>query len=282
MHPHPSTRFRRARGVPPPTSSATATAGPGPPTSCAAGAAGSSSPGRGRGKPTDKQIEEGAGAGRDPGTDPPLAPRADGVAGHRPVRRRVPVVAAAVRQCPVPGRDAVGAGAAQKKSGDLIVEADELWSFVGSEGEQWWVWAALDADTRQVVAMVAGDRSEATARCLWDALPDEYQAHAVMCTDFWSAYLAAGRSSPARISDCGDPGRSACGRRQGRRADQPHRAVLVHPTAAVRPPRAEDAVVLPVRPEPRRGDLVLRPSLQRLIAVGPLPPLDMKPRNFLV
>ena len=84
----------------------------------------------------------------------------------------------------------MGPGAAQKKTGDLTVEADELWSFVGHKGEQWWVWAALDADTRQVVAMVAGDRSEATARELWDALPDDYRDGAVMCTDFWSAYLA--------------------------------------------------------------------------------------------
>jgi len=66
-----------------------------------------------------------------------------------------------------------------------------LWSFVGSKREQWWVWVALDADTRQVVAMVCGDRSEATARCLWDALPDEYRDGAIVCTDFWSAYLAA-------------------------------------------------------------------------------------------
>jgi IS1 family transposase len=50
---------------------------------------------------------------------------------------------------------------------------------------------ALDADTRQVVAMVAGDRSEATAQCLWDALPDEYRDGAIVCTDFWPAYLAA-------------------------------------------------------------------------------------------
>ena len=41
-----------------------------------------------------------------------------------------------------------------------------MWSFVGAKREVWWIWAALDAATRRVVAMVAGDRSEATARCL--------------------------------------------------------------------------------------------------------------------
>ena len=84
----------------------------------------------------------------------------------------------------------MGPGAAQKKSGDLILEADELWSFVRNKRAQWWVWVALDADTRQVVAMVCGDRSERTAQCLWDALPDEYRDGAIICTDFWSAYLA--------------------------------------------------------------------------------------------
>jgi IS1 family transposase len=84
----------------------------------------------------------------------------------------------------------VGARAAEKKSGDLILEADELWSFVRTKRDQWWVWVALDADTRQVVAMVVGDRSEATARDLWEALPDEYRNGAVVCTDFWAAYAA--------------------------------------------------------------------------------------------
>ena len=84
----------------------------------------------------------------------------------------------------------MGPGAAQKKSGAVVIEADELWSFVGNKADPWWVWVALDARTRQVVAMVAGDRSERTAQCLWDALPDDYRDHAIVATDFWSAYRA--------------------------------------------------------------------------------------------
>ena len=53
------------------------------------------------------------------------------------------------------------------------------------------MWAALDTATRQVVGMVVGDRSEDTARRLWAALPAGYRDRAIMCTDFWSAYLAA-------------------------------------------------------------------------------------------
>jgi insertion element IS1 protein InsB len=88
----------------------------------------------------------------------------------------------------------VGAGAAhpaaQKKSAAVVIEADELWSFVDTKRDPWWVWVALDRDTRQVVAMVCGDRSEFTARCLWDALPAAYRDRAVFATDFLPAYRA--------------------------------------------------------------------------------------------
>ena len=50
------------------------------------------------------------------------------------------------------------------KPGRPIVEADEMWDFVGSKADAWWIWVAPDAETRQIVAMVAGDRSEFTAR----------------------------------------------------------------------------------------------------------------------
>ena len=66
-----------------------------------------------------------------------------------------------------------------------------MWSFVGSRRDVWWVWVALDAETRQVVAMMVGDRSEYTARCLWEAVPHEYRVGATVYTDFWRAYRAA-------------------------------------------------------------------------------------------
>jgi insertion element IS1 protein InsB len=46
----------------------------------------------------------------------------------------------------------------------------------------------LDSVTRQVVAMVVGDRSEQTAQWLWNALPDDDRDGAIICTDFWHAY----------------------------------------------------------------------------------------------
>ena len=68
-----------------------------------------------------------------------------------------------------------------------VLELDELWSFVLKKVNQRWVWIALCRHTRQVVAYVIGDRSEATCQKLWARIPAAYrQAHCD--TDFWQAY----------------------------------------------------------------------------------------------
>ena len=119
---------------------------------------------------------------------------------------------AAVRQRPVPPADTVASGCPRacpdgrcprgsrpadthsadtsKKKRRLILECDELWSFVGSKCSRWWVWLALDAETRRVVAAFVGGRDERAARHLWDALPAEYRDGAVVRTDFLAAYAA--------------------------------------------------------------------------------------------
>ena len=74
------------------------------------------------------------------------------------------------------------------RSGPL--PADELWSFIGNKRQVWWAWVALDARTRQVVAMAVGDRDEFTARCLWEALPPRYRKRAVVATDLLPTYRA--------------------------------------------------------------------------------------------
>lgn len=38
--------------------------------------------------------------------------------------------------------------------------------------------------------MVIGDRSEATAQRLWDAVPEPYRTEAMVFSDFWAAYAA--------------------------------------------------------------------------------------------
>lgn len=103
------------------------------------------------------------------------------------LERGVPGVAPAVRQPAVPGGHPAHPGAAQQASGALTVEADGVWGSAGDGGRVCGAWAALDAGTRPVVAVVVGDRSGGTARRQWAA----YRDPAIGRTDFWAAYSAA-------------------------------------------------------------------------------------------
>jgi insertion element IS1 protein InsB len=69
----------------------------------------------------------------------------------------------------------------------LEAEADELWSFVGYKDNQQWVWIAIDAETRQVIAFHVGDRSRRSARRLWEKIPPVYRQQASFDTDGWGA-----------------------------------------------------------------------------------------------
>jgi insertion element IS1 protein InsB len=72
---------------------------------------------------------------------------------------------------------------------ELVLELDELWSYVGGKHHPFWHWIAFCRSTRQVVAYVIGDRSEKSCRLLWERLPERYRA-ATSYSDFWSAYAA--------------------------------------------------------------------------------------------
>lgn len=69
----------------------------------------------------------------------------------------------------------------------LALELDELWSFVLKRANKRWVWVALCRATRQVVAYAVGDRSHATCRKLWAAIPPAYRRSHCF-SDFWEAY----------------------------------------------------------------------------------------------
>jgi IS1 family transposase len=71
----------------------------------------------------------------------------------------------------------------------LEAELDELWSFVGKKANRHWVWIAMDAATRQVIAFHVGDRSGQSAQALWEKIPAVYQEHAVFYTDHYAAYM---------------------------------------------------------------------------------------------
>jgi len=72
----------------------------------------------------------------------------------------------------------------------LILECDELWSFVGKKKHQKWIWLAINRDTREIVGMAIGARTKATARKLWASVPAVYRQCAICYTDFWYAYAA--------------------------------------------------------------------------------------------
>lgn len=64
---------------------------------------------------------------------------------------------------------------------DIIVfalEADELWSFVGSKDKEQWIWLAIERKTRQVVGYWVGDHSQESALGLYLSIPKQVRLRA--------------------------------------------------------------------------------------------------------
>ena len=53
----------------------------------------------------------------------------------------------------------------------ILLQADELWSYVGSKDNPQWLWLVMHTKTRQVVAMQVGPRNKQTAEQLFYKLP---------------------------------------------------------------------------------------------------------------
>jgi IS1 family transposase len=75
-----------------------------------------------------------------------------------------------------------------KKKGQLTIQCDEMWSFVGNKDNKQWIWLAIDASTKEIVGVYIGKREQAGSQRLWDSLPPVFRQCAVSYTDFWSAY----------------------------------------------------------------------------------------------
>ena len=54
----------------------------------------------------------------------------------------------------------------------VVLEADELWSYVGAKTNPQWLWLIMHSRTRQVVAMEVGPRDRKTAEKLFFKLPE--------------------------------------------------------------------------------------------------------------
>src|SRR5262249_47226408 len=70
----------------------------------------------------------------------------------------------------------------------LEVEADEMASFVRKKANEQWIWIAMDATTRQVMAFHVEDRSRKSAKRLWAKIPHAYRQHATFYTDQYAVY----------------------------------------------------------------------------------------------
>ena len=53
-----------------------------------------------------------------------------------------------------------------------------------------WIWLALERETRRIVGLAFGDRSEKTCIDLWKSFPPDYRKRALLYTDFWECYKA--------------------------------------------------------------------------------------------
>jgi IS1 family transposase len=51
-----------------------------------------------------------------------------------------------------------------------------------------WIWLAMDATSRQVIAFHVGDRSRSSAKQLWAKIPEAYRQHATFYTDHYVVY----------------------------------------------------------------------------------------------
>jgi insertion element IS1 protein InsB len=72
--------------------------------------------------------------------------------------------------------------------GRLEVEADEMSSFVQEKANKQWIWIAIDAKSRQVIAFHVGDRSRRSAKRLWAKIPQAYRQQATFYTDQYVVY----------------------------------------------------------------------------------------------
>jgi insertion element IS1 protein InsB len=70
----------------------------------------------------------------------------------------------------------------------LEAEGDEMWSFVQKKAHKQWIWIAMDAKTRQIIAFHVGGRSRDSAKALWANIPVVYRERAAFHTDQYDAY----------------------------------------------------------------------------------------------
>jgi IS1 family transposase len=65
---------------------------------------------------------------------------------------------------------------------------DELGTFVKQKANRPWIWIAMDATTRQIIAFHVGDCRREGAQALWAEIPAVYREQATLPTDPYEPY----------------------------------------------------------------------------------------------
>ncbi len=73
-------------------------------------------------------------------------------------------------------------------SAELVLKADEMWSFIGEKKVSQWLWWVEDSSNRQIVAFAFGRRTNATFRHLKKMLIGAGVSVTRWITDQWIAY----------------------------------------------------------------------------------------------
>lgn len=68
------------------------------------------------------------------------------------------------------------------------LQADEMWSFVGSKKNKAWIWVVFEPKQRQVVAFHIGSRGVDSMKALWKKIPRQMRKWCYFETDEWEAY----------------------------------------------------------------------------------------------
>ena len=76
-----------------------------------------------------------------------------------------------------------------------------MWSFVHSKANEVWIWVAIERQTRKIVGLAFGDRSEEACRRLWQSLPPDYRKRGIFYTDGLTSYQAVFPSKRHRVVD---------------------------------------------------------------------------------
>ena len=72
----------------------------------------------------------------------------------------------------------------------IVVECDEMWSFVGKKANKAWIWLAMDVATRQIIGVHIGNRSAEDASKLLKSIPEMYRKNSEFIADKLDAYTA--------------------------------------------------------------------------------------------